>query len=96
MRRKLEIFRHPKDWDNVRITTVIRGKKDAPIDARRFGKLIVANVKLLESLAKEVAPDERKDILWAIIEANMIGQDASYTLQAYSKRAIKEHQRKSK
>lgn len=61
-----------------------------PIAAADFAAAMSASAKLLESL------DESKSLKWAIIEANVIGDIASFTLQCYDKQAFKTNPRRKK
>lgn len=54
-----------------------------PVEAFGFADTIKDTVRVLNSL------DESKKLKWAIIEANVIGDRASFTLKAYSKQLFK-------
>jgi hypothetical protein len=63
-----------------------------PILATDFAKIIAQTVKCLNAIGEAT---EAEPIKWAIIEANIIGDLASFTLKGYGKEVFKTEKRKA-
>jgi hypothetical protein len=60
---------------------------DKPVEATAFADMIKHAVAALKAIGKNVSP--KSTLKWAIIEAAICGDRASFTLRAYDKQAFK-------
>lgn len=84
-------FVHPKEWDSNRMSVTLKGHEDCPVDPKVFAKMILDTVKLLEAVDADTNPENKKSVGWMLIEAAVIGKDASFTLQGVDRDALKKH-----
>ena len=97
----IQTFVIPEVHNKNSICCTLRGIKGVPLSAKRFAKLILAEVSLLESLAKRKTENNQYDsIEWCLTEAAVIGEDVSFVLTSYSKdtvkAAIKKHKKEQR
>lgn len=64
-----------------------------PVLAADFAKLITDTVRSLNAVGEAI---DEKSIKWAIIEANIIGNVASFTLKGYDKELFVTRKRRKK
>jgi hypothetical protein len=76
----------PPGWSEGNITVEIKAD-GKPIDAVGFGETIITTARMLHHTARSVAPDAK--LKCGIVEANIIGDHASFTLRLYDKAVFK-------
>jgi hypothetical protein len=59
-----------------------------PVLATDFAKILEHTAKYLEAVDRSMTEDKKQRCRWAIIEANIIGDQASFTLKGYDKEAF--------
>jgi hypothetical protein len=82
-------FEHPKEWDGGRLSVTLSMKPGIPVDPIAYAKTIISTMKLLGAVEKSIGEELKGEACaWMLIEAAVIGDKASFTLQGVSKAAI--------
>lgn len=81
---ELVSFHIPKSLEQQSLAVQIEAK--GPVEAKMFAELIVNTVNLLEAVGENMSPGN--DTVWAMTEAAIIGEHATFTVAPYSRADI--------